>query len=199
MAVYNTPSDAANTAVRSFLTQVGEHYLQQSFNTSSGKGKKLWESIRDEDFQSSCAYCGEHSLSLQIEHLFMFNRTEFGLHHPGNTVPCCKLCNKRERNEDNSYTNWEEHLKKICESREEIGQFERRQSAITLHIKKYKYPNLSPNERHAIRVIANSLYENIKTESAKSLLLYKQLDDAFVVPPTTDPEDVIHGFANEEH
>jgi len=180
MAVYNTPSDAANTAVRSFLTQVSEYYLDHSFNTGSGKGKKLWEAIRDRDFQSCCAYCGEPSNSLQIEHLLMFNRTEFGLHHPGNIVPCCKFCNKRERNDDSSYTNWEEHLKKICHSRSEIEQFEERRLKIIFNIQKYKYPSLSINERHAIRVIANSLYENIKTETGKSLLMYKQLDEAFV-------------------
>lgn len=180
MAVYNTPSDAANTAVRSFLTQVGEYYLGHSFNTGSGKGKKLWESIRDEDFQSCCAYCGEFSSAPQIEHLLMFNRTEFGLHHPGNIVPCCKSCNKRERNEDSSYTNWEDHLKKICQSKSEIQHFENRKQKILSNIKKHKYPELSINESHAIRVIANSLYENIKTESDKSLTMYKQLDEAFV-------------------
>lgn len=42
------------------------------------------------------------------------------------------------------------------------------------------YPNLNEEEQHAIRVIANSLYENIKSESSKSLGLYKQLDEAFV-------------------
>jgi len=42
MAKYNTYSDAANTAVRAFLTQVGEHYLGEKFNTGSGSGKKTW-------------------------------------------------------------------------------------------------------------------------------------------------------------
>lgn len=42
------------------------------------------------------------------------------------------------------------------------------------------YPHLDEKEKHAIRVIANSLYENIKSESTKSLELYKQLDEAFV-------------------
>ena len=180
MAVYNTTSDAANTAVRAFLTRVGEYYLEHSFNTGSGKGKLIWEAIRDLDFQSCCAYCGEHSNSLQIEHLLMFNRTEYGLHHPGNIVPSCKACNKRERSIDGSYTNWEEHLKKICDVRSESNLFSERRLKITSHIKKYNYPDLSINENHAIRVIANSLYENIKTESEKSLTLYKQLDEAFV-------------------
>ena len=110
----------------------------------------------------------------------MFNRTEFGLHHPGNIVPCCKACNKRERNEDTSYMNWENHLSQICKSRSELNQFENRKKKICCHIRNYGYPNLSINESHAIRVIATSLYENIKTEAEKSLTLYKQLDEAFV-------------------
>jgi len=109
MAVYNTASDSANTAIRAFLTKVGEHYLGHSFNTGNGKDKTLWLSIRDNNFNSCCAYCGEKSEQLQIEHVLMFNRAEFGLHHPGNTIPCCKSCNKRERLNDKSYCNWEQH------------------------------------------------------------------------------------------
>lgn len=74
MAVYNSSSDSANTAVRAFLTKVGEYYLGHSFNTGSGKGKALWLSIKNDDFQSCCAYCGEDS-TLQIEHVYMFNRS----------------------------------------------------------------------------------------------------------------------------
>jgi hypothetical protein len=179
MAVYNTTSDSANTAIRAFLTKVGEHYLGHSFNTGSGKGRALWLSIRDDDFKSCCAYCGEESDNLQIEHVLMLNRTEFGLHHPGNIIPCCKGCNKRER-ADKSYCNWEEHLYRVCERRGEQGQFEAKKQAILDNFEKHKYPALNINEKHAIRVIANSLYENIKTESEKSLDLYKQLDEAFV-------------------
>lgn len=43
MATYNTNSDAANTAVRAFLTKVGEHYLGKSFNTGAGEAKEKWE------------------------------------------------------------------------------------------------------------------------------------------------------------
>ena len=180
MAVYNTISDSANTAVRAFLTKVGEHYLGHSFNTVSGKGKILWLSIREDDFNGCCAYCGEKNDKLQIEHVLMFNRTEFGLHHPGNVVPCCKACNKCERLEDKSYCDWECHLLKVCESRGEVNEFEERKQRILDNFRKHKYPELNINEQHAIRVIASSLYENIKTESEKSLGLYKQLDEAFV-------------------
>ena len=180
MAVYNTASDAANTAVRSFLTKVGEHYLGHSFNTGSGKGKALWIKIRDEEFSSCCAYCGETSEKLQIEHVIMFNRTEYGLHHPGNIIPCCKACNKRERNEDKTYCDWEQHLRHVCISRGEANLFDSRHSKIMENFRKYKYPALNENEQNAIRVIANSLYENIKTEAQKSLDMYKELDKAFV-------------------
>lgn len=180
MAVYNTASDSANTAVRAFLTKVGEFYLGHSFNTTSGKGKKIWLQIRNEQFDSSCAYCGEKKESLQVEHLYMFNRSEYGLHHPGNIVPCCKLCNKRSRKEDNTYCTWEQHLLCVCRQNHEIEQFELRKQRILDNFEMFNYPKLNDKERHAIRVIANSLYNNIKAESEKSLNLYKQLDEAFV-------------------
>lgn len=180
MAVYNTSSDSANTAVRAFLTKVGEFYLGHSFNTRSGKGKEIWGVIRDIDFESSCAYCGDSSSKLQIEHVLMFNRTEFGLHHPGNVVPCCFQCNRRERLEDNRFCSWEQHLERICCHRGEQEFFDIRKQRILDNFNKFNYPKLNQNEQHAIRVIANSLYENIKSESEKSLELYKQLDEAFV-------------------
>lgn len=180
MAVYNTLSDSANTAVRAFLTKVGEYYLGHSFNTGTGKGRSIWLTIRDEYFNSCCAYCGEVSQALQIEHALMFNRTEFGLHHPGNTVPCCSFCNKRERLENKNYCNWQQHLEKVCRSRKEEYLFEQRKQKILDNFTRFNYPKLNQNEQHAIRVIANSLYENVKTESEKSLNLYKQLDEAFV-------------------
>ena len=33
MATYNAPGDAANTAVRSLLTKIGEYYLQKNLIT----------------------------------------------------------------------------------------------------------------------------------------------------------------------
>lgn len=131
MAIYNTASDAANTAVRSFLTKVGEFYLDHSLITGSGRGKFAWLRIRDQVFDGCCAYCGDRSDHLQIEHLLMFNHTEYDLHHPGNIVPYCRRrCNKRERNEDNTYTNWVEHLKLICIQKNELNLFKKRKLKI---------------------------------------------------------------------
>ena len=177
MAVYNTPSDAANTAVRSFLTSVGEHYLGRSFNTGSGKGKETWEGIRSE-FGHACAYCGEVT-KLQIEHLVMFNRSEYGLHHPGNVVPVCKECNERQKDSNKNYISWQAQLAIKCGG-SESDIFAKRKTKILDHIEKYGYPKLTSQERHAIRVIAESLYENIKNESDKSLSMYRKLDEAFI-------------------
>ncbi len=180
MTVYNTAADSANTSVRAFLTKVGEFYLGRSFNTSSGQGKSDWERVKNKVFQKKCAYCDEDSAKLQIEHLIMFNRKECGLHHPGNIVPICSKCNKRIRGPKGEYVNWEEQLERICKDQGEEHKFEQRRNKIRKHIKIEKYPNLSKEESHAIRVIANSLYENTKNELEKSLDLYKQLDKAFV-------------------
>lgn len=78
------------------------------------------------------------------------------------------------------YCSWEEHLMKICQKKNELDMFEVRKRKILDNFERFGYPKLNDKEKHAIRVIANSLYENIKTESEKSLNLYKQLDEAFV-------------------
>ena len=177
MAVYNTPSDAANTAVRAFLTSVGEFYYGASFNTGSGKGRQVWLKIQEE-FNNSCAYCGADG-KLQIEHLVMFNRTEYGLHHPGNIVPVCRNCNEREKDENKQYVSWDTQLQRKSASHDPTVVTARRQR-IEAHIVRYQYPNLTDPERKTIAVIAESLYANIKSESERSLALYKKLDDAFV-------------------
>jgi hypothetical protein len=178
MATYNTPSDAANTAVRSFLTSVGEHYLGRTFDTGRGYGRAIWMQICAE-FGDVCAYCAQ-SGQLQIEHLLMFNRTEYGLHHPGNLVPVCKACNKRCRNEDKSYVSWREHLAQVCVA-QQPGTAQHREVRILEHMRRYKYPELNEQEKHAIRVIAEALYDNIKSESEKALGMYRKLDKAFVL------------------
>ena len=77
--------------------------------------------------------------------------------------------------------NWMEQLEFVCKEQGKENKFEQRKNKVLKHIKDEKYPELSNEEHHAIRVIANSLYENTKNELDKSLDLYKQLDKAFVV------------------
>ena len=180
MTNYNTGSDAANTAVRSFLTKVGEHYLGRTFNTSSGKAKDYWVRIKDSVFDDKCAYCNAEGVNLQIEHLVMFNRTEFGLHHPGNIVPVCKKCNNRKKDQNKKYLNWQDHLREVCEELGDKQKIEERRNKILSHIKNEKYPSLSQEESHAIRVVAEKLYDSIKNQVESSLDLYKDLDTAFV-------------------
>jgi len=182
LAIHNTSADAANTAVRAFLTAVGEQYWGKIFNTGTGSGKATWKNIRDEVFGGKCCYCNKHSEKLQMEHLVMFNREEYGLHHPGNIVPCCNDCNKRKTDRSGRHLTWEGHLKAICTESGDEGDYTRRLDLIIKHHTKGKfaYPQLSENEKHAIRVMAESLYHGIKTEIEKSLELYLKLTDAFV-------------------
>ncbi len=179
MAVHNASGDAANTAVRAFLTKVGEHYLERSYNTGSKQGKVLWMRIK-EDFKNKCAYCNKKTESLQIEHLVKFNRTECGLHHPGNTVPVCKSCNKTRKNAQKKDLNWQDHLRAVCRETKTETSYDGRYKKIISHIKKEKYPNLTKDEKNTIKVVCKRLYENIKNEVESSLALYKDLDLAFV-------------------
>jgi len=182
MATHNTDADSANTAVRAFLTKVGELYLEKGFNTGNGWGKKTWEKIRDQVFGGECAYCGAKAGDLTIEHLVMFNRTDFGLHHPGNIVPACRPCNKRTKKPDGTYAGWKDHLREICQQKNDMASFNLRRDRIHKHHTEgeFHYPDLSHVEKEAIRVIAGSLYVNIQTEVDKSLKLYRELDKSFV-------------------
>jgi len=182
MASYNITYDSANTAVRAFLTKVGEYYWGKSFNTGVGAAKLVWSKIKDIIFENKCAYCGKPEAKLQIEHLIMFNREQFGLHHPGNIVPICNNCNKRRKDENGKYLNWEDQLEQICRENNDLDLYFIRKKNIKEHIEEgeYKYPQFSESEQNAIRVIANTLYDNIKAKSEKALNLYQELDKAFI-------------------
>ncbi|MBE0427393.1 MAG: HNH endonuclease [Nitrospirae bacterium] len=183
MAIHNTAADAANTAVRAFLTEVGEKYWGKIFNTGTGSGKAIWNKIKNEIFGGCCCYCGKRPDKLQLEYLIMFNREEYGLHHPGNIVPCCTDCNKRKKDNNGRHVSWEENLRIICTESGQEGSFEQRRKNIMKHHTEgeYAYPPLTDNENHSIRVMAESLYSSIKTEIEKSLILYAKLTEAFVV------------------
>ncbi|OPX29320.1 MAG: hypothetical protein B1H08_04190 [Candidatus Omnitrophica bacterium 4484_171] len=63
-----------------------------------------------------------------------------------------------------------------------MGSFDERKKRILDHIEKgeFAYPKLSDNEKHSIRVIAESLYNNITAETENSLSLYGKITRAFV-------------------
>ena len=173
MASHNTGSDAANTNVRAFLTKIGVHYYGKPFNHTSGKAKELWREICEETFDSSCAYCGTKSEKLTMEHLVMFNRSECGLHHPGNVVPCCRECNKRSRNQDKQYENWDTHLSKRCSNLEDYVE---RKALIEKHVEEHNYPILSDDELNALKAITNHLYRSTQAELEKAVELFTSID-----------------------
>lgn len=175
MALHNTQFDAANTAVRAFLTKIGEEYYGKSFNVSSGFGKQQWLKIKEDIFDNTCAYCGANDGKLQIDHLIMFNKTGFGLHHPGNIVPVCNKCNKRTKKNTGEYNTWDEHLSLICELNNEKDKFLDRWNKIKKHISEgeYSYPKLTDEERNALRIISTNLYKNIVSEFDNAFNLYK--------------------------
>tara|TARA_B100000315_G_C14407372_1_gene509353 strand:+ start:116 stop:631 length:516 start_codon:yes stop_codon:yes gene_type:complete len=164
MTTYNTSADAANTAIRAFLTKIGDDYLGSSSNTGIDKAKADWTRVKEEVFQGKCAYCGEECPKPQLEHLIMFNREKCGLHHPGNIVPVCNSCNKRKRNSEKKYVDWLKRLELICETRGEGHLILDRKGRILVHIQEEGYPNMPREEEKALKLIANNLYESIKLE-----------------------------------
>ena len=184
MTTHNTASDAANTAVRAYLTALGEKYLGHGFNTGSGKGKRIWEEIR-ESFDNRCAYCSEKDVRLTIEHLTSFNRQAGGLHHPGNIVPCCSGCNRR-RKENGMEIDWRTHLADIVEKNElPITIYRARLRKIEDHIKEYKHPDLTDDEMAAISTIAKSLYEAVGEEVRRGTELYWAIHQSMITKGKT--------------
>lgn len=170
MATNYTRFDAANSAVRSFLTTIGNSFLENEPDLKKffkeKKGVSFWSSIKEE-FDHCCAYCGikegtsilnkrgkKVNVRLEREHLLMFNKEECGLHHPGNIVPSCSPCNVNNRKDG-----WKKHLYKICNENESL-YFERL-SKIENHIKKYKYPDISIDLQDDIKFSCVKLYNNV--------------------------------------
>ena len=182
MTTFNTASDASNTAIRAFLTQLGSFYNDGNvFNTNSGEAKRIWREICEEIFEGKCAYCGAKLEKPTIEHLVMFNKEHCGLHHPGNIVPCCRSCNKRDRDEDSRYVDWETQLSIIiAHNNHNHSEFQTRKRRIREHIKSYNYPNLTSDELTVIRALADSIYKAIKMELDKGLETFKEIDRTLI-------------------
>ena len=51
---------------------------------------------------------------------------------------------------------------------------------IRSHMTKWDYPKLTSDEMNAIRAIARSLYDGIRNEVDKSVLLYRELDRTLI-------------------
>lgn len=179
MTIHNTSSDAANTAVRAYLTTLGERYLGHGLNTGSGRGKQIWLEIQ-ESFRGRCAYCDIEQNSFTIEHLVSFNRTAGGLHHPGNIVPCCRPCNRR-RKENGLEVDWKTHLADIIERDGlSITVYRERLHRIEAHIEQFNHPKLTDDEIAAISTIAKSLYESVSTEVRRGTDLYWAIHESMI-------------------
>ena len=180
----NTPSYAANIVVRAFLTKFTAEQLDEVFGhrLSDGEykrgpnkgvrkyGKDEWECIK-EKFCFSCAYCGEPETPTQkltVDHLEMFNRSQCGLQHPGNVVPSCSSCNSSRRKPGNSYSDWDEQLRK-----KSGNDYEDRKKDITKHIESYgkynKYISSTKFDIDTIRKITQTLYDEVISAYDKAI------------------------------
>jgi hypothetical protein len=169
----HTPGLSANTAVRYFLRKVGEHHLGRVFDTDSGSGLEDWNRIKNEVFDSECAYCGKKEGKLQIEHLVMINTEQCGLDHPGNVVPCCGKCNVRMKTKEGAYVDWKTQLRSIDQqSSDGIDYCEKRLNRILNHIHEEQYPNFTSDELAELKAIAKSLYEAVRGEPRKAFDRY---------------------------
>ena len=81
------------------------------------------------------------------------------------------------KNQRHKYNSWEEHLKTKCDSSEE---FKLRKEKISSHINSENYPNLTLDEKNALKAVAESLYERISNELSKSIDLFKKIDSTLV-------------------
>ncbi|MFE4430511.1 hypothetical protein ACFRH9_26390 [Peribacillus butanolivorans] len=155
--------DGANSAVRVYLIKITE---TMGYDVVTDD---IFNDIKN-DFDNKCAYCGEKGTPdnpLEMEHLFMANRFQLGLQHPGNVVPAHKkLCNSRY------YTKtWEEQIGKVAEAKG-ISQ-ERKEELkqkISNHLRDKEYPNLEGNILKIIQKSAQELYEKVVIDIDRAIL-----------------------------
>lgn len=135
-----------------------------------------------EYFKKSVSIEEKQSGNFQIEYHIMFNKQEYDLHHLGKIVPVYNECNKRGKDNQGKYLDSENHLRLIGEKNNNINHFEKRRQKILNHIDlgKFANPKLSYNEKHSIKVIVESLYNNITTEINNFLNLYEKITESFV-------------------
>ena len=183
MARHPQASDASNTMIRAFLIKVGELHLSHSFNVGSGAGKKIWNRIKEDTFNNSCAYCEIKESSLEkltMDHLIGLNREECGLHHPGNVVPACKSCNnskKKKYKKGEVNRAWMDYLEDICLT---MDEYKKRKKRIMDHRSSEDYPKLTDDEINSLKAVASHLYSTVQSELDKSLNLFKQIDFTLV-------------------
>ena len=84
-------------------------------------------------------------------------------------------------NEEGKHLSWEAHLRAVCQRNGDMDNFDERKKYFRSRWKgEFAYPKLLDNKKYFIRVIAESLYNNIMAETENSLSLYAKIIKAFV-------------------
>lgn len=101
---------------------------------------------------------------MTVDHLIMFNREQYGLHHLSNGAPSRQKCNTQTKDKKGVYVDRRSHLRAVCDRNRESAQFGEREAVIEEHMKngQYKHAILSRSEEDSIRIIAESIYTSVK-------------------------------------
>ena len=160
---------AAGSAVRAYLAEIGSVYLGKVYDPKDDGEHRRWWEATVEHFDGRCVYCNtpEEKLPrgerITKEHLIETNRQQCGLHHPGNVVPACSVCNKsREKRRDGSWPTWEQHLQEIGKKHKLSDQtVEKRRKRIQQFIDSSGYPELTEEELAYLRRTAAAVHDDV--------------------------------------
>ncbi|QBP92623.1 hypothetical protein E1A90_16565 [Bacillus mycoides] len=155
--------DGANSAVRVYLIKITE-IMGYPLLTN-----EIYSDIL-ENFEHKCAYCGESGTEenpLEMEHLFMANRFQLGLQHPGNVVPAHKkVCNSRHHTKT-----WNEQIENVARIKSVDKKVkEDLKQKIDKHLLDYEYPNLDDSMFVIIKNGAEELYNKVVMDIDKSII-----------------------------
>lgn len=112
-----------------------QDFLYNLKATTSSEAKRLWKQSIKEKWNHKCAYCGNSSEELTIDHIVP--QTFGGNDHITNVVCCCLKCNRSKAHE-----NWEQWFlrqKFFTEDRySDILNWQRQLVKSDLNLYKYK-------------------------------------------------------------
>ncbi len=161
--------NAAATAVRAYLAEIGSVYLGEVYDPKSDSFSEDAWTLTMSHFQQRCAYCNREGKSLPKgvkltrEHLIETNQWQCGLHHPANVIPACSQCNvSRDRSKDGSRVGWEEHLQNLGRKHGWTpATVEKRRQHIQGFIDQGSYPAITGEEMAYLRKTAQKLYQDV--------------------------------------
>jgi len=154
----NAIGNAQNLFVRNILSRLG----------TEGFSEKDWLATKDY-FGQRCAYCGEESAELVIEHAIPINRERLGEHRLGNLVPACRKCNADKRDRD-----YREFLEGNTGAIARIEEY----------MESRNYVPLEDNEQ--MRMILNMAHAEVSALADRYITIINRL---FTVGPTSATEE----------